>query len=78
MNPPMKSKITLKITREDLVTSMLAVAVVIKAADRDNIPNSKVKKAYNALARGLVEHDAKYEKGGQDAKIKTGDKNPET
>ena len=57
--------ITVKLKRRDLITALLALDVVIKASDKDKIPNEMVKQARTQLAQALAAFDKKnYMPGG--------------
>ena len=49
--------ITVKIRRGDLVTTLLALNVVIQATNKDHIPNEQVIKARNVLGSALSDFD---------------------
>ena len=49
--------ITVKIRRGDLVTTLLALNVVIQATNKDHIPNDQVKQARNVLGAALSDFD---------------------
>lgn len=56
--------ITVKLKRRDLITALLALDVVIKASDKDKIPNENVKLARMQLAQALAAFDKKNQMPG--------------
>ena len=56
--------ITVKLKRCDLITALLALDVVVKATDKDKIPNENVKKARMQLASALAAFDKKNQMPG--------------
>lgn len=56
--------ITVKLKRRDLITSLLALDVVIKATDKDKVPNENVKLARMQLAQALAAFDKKNQMPG--------------
>lgn len=56
--------ITVKLKRRDLITALLALDVVIKATDKDKVPNENVKLARMQLAQALAAFDKKNQMPG--------------
>lgn len=56
--------ITVKLKRRDLITALLALDVVIKASDKDKIPNENVKLARMQLVQALAAFDKKNQMPG--------------
>lgn len=56
--------VMVKLKRRDLITSLLALDVVIKATDKDKVPNENVKLARMQLAQALAAFDKKNQMPG--------------
>lgn len=55
--------VNVRMKRKDLVTLILAVGVMIKATQKDHIPNDQIVRVGNILAKALNDWDDKYKKG---------------